>query len=354
MNLLDFLFLLIFSCLLSSLITLPVRKLAIKIGLVDHPNSRKLNLEPVPLVGGIILFITTCSSVMLFNISTLKSEMMVLLSASYIMFIVGILDDKVDIRAIFKLAIEICLGYFMVKAGLRIENLHGYLGIYEISIFWQYIITIGTFILAVNAYNLIDGIDGLAMGMGILSLSILSVVACSLKNWDVMVLFISLLGSLIALLRYNLAKENKIFLGDGGSLFLGTIIITGSIQLANTIPPNSLYSFNINILFGMLALPMLDAVRVFISRVSKGKNPFSADKTHFHHCLIALGLEHKTATTIIIFIAFLMIFLSALFGHLLEFTLMGLFIQILFISFSYILNLLNSMFKWQKEMKLLE
>lgn len=297
------------AALLLTYILIPVfRKMAFRIQLVDNPNHRKVHQSSVPLVGGISIFISTTLSLWLvlpfeLEVFNFKNVFM----AAFILLLVGVIDDRFDLRASLKLGIQLILAHCVFEQGIRIESLYGLMGVFELSYWAQFILTIVVITGVVNAFNLMDGIDGLAAGIGLVSFMVFSVLSMITGQTAMALMFLTLIGSLLAFLRFNLSKNHKIFMGDAGSIVLGFILVVSSIRLLQSAHNSEYPSWVIFGVISVLFVPVMDALRVFRGRAKSGKSPFNADKTHLHHLVLSVGLQHNTTTIIILSImAFIM------------------------------------------------
>ena len=210
------------------------------------------------------------------------------------------MDDKTDIKAIYKLGIQICISIIIASSGIRITSLYGLFGIYEIDVLAQYIITVLVIAAAVNAFNLIDGIDGLAGSVAGIGFILLLAIAVIEKNYGLMELVMLFIGGIAAFLRYNFSKKNKVFLGNSGSLFLGYFLVSIGIYISKFDHPASGFPHGLFFLLFVFTIPMIDSVRVYADRVLQGKSPFNADKSHIHHYLLQLGISHKKITVLFV------------------------------------------------------
>lgn len=283
-------------------VLIPVlRKAATCIGLVDHPNFRKVHSNCVPLVGGIAVFISANLAMLvslLFDQSVKSLELLFVLAL--MLLIMGAIDDRRDLRAILKLGIQLVIAHFVFMSGVRIESLYGIFGIYELAGWAQYLLTVVIISGVVNAFNLMDGIDGLAAGMAIAGLGLFTVLAFITGQYQLALVFLTFIGSLLSFLRYNFSRKNKIFMGDAGSLVLGFIMVVGGIQmLQSTVSQSSEMIVLIGVM-SVLMVPVLDAMRVFRIRIIAGKSPFAPDKNHLHHLVLAMGLRHSLASLTIV------------------------------------------------------
>jgi UDP-N-acetylmuramyl pentapeptide phosphotransferase/UDP-N-acetylglucosamine-1-phosphate transferase len=207
----------------------------------------------------------------------------------------------------------------------------GIFGVYELPVTVSYILTIFTILVIINAYNLIDGIDGLAAGIGVIASFTFGIFLYMVENTVLATLSFALCGSLIAFLYYNLSNA-KIFMGDTGSLIVGLILSILAINFieANINNPKTSEElseflqlhFNISnisidlsksapaIAIGILIIPLFDTLRVFFFRIIRRTSPFRPDRNHIHHKIIALGLNHKKASFILYFVNIIFIALS--------------------------------------------
>ena len=199
-----------------------------------------------------------------------------------------------------------------------------------------------------------DGIDRLAAGIAILGFIVFSILSIITNHYTLALIFLTLIGSLIAFLIFNFSKNQKIFMGDGGSLVLGFILVISGISLLQNTPNHIHHSWVIIGVISVLFIPVLDAIRVFRRRAKSGKSPFSADKTHLHHLLLINGIQHKPTTLIILF---MMTFLI-LFGYL-GFNFLGITFSIVSMLFMFhfvtsILQFNNKLKHWKERIHVME
>ncbi len=278
----------------------PVLLMVKRFKLFDRPASRKEHSIPTPTFGGIAIFAGTFVSLLLwFNFNNHLSVIIFYLSV-IIIFGVGIMDDFRDLAARYKLIIEAGLATLLTISGIRITGLGGLFGIYDLNIFGQYIFTVITIVGITNAFNLLDGIDGLAGGMGFMSLITLGIFLTLSKDYNYALIAFALAGSLLAFLYYNF-NPAKIFMGDTGSLILGFIISVLCVQLIkiNSIAVTPVVPYIQIFTLGIVLIPVFDTLRVFSTRIWKGRSPFSADKAHIHHLITNEGFSHGLAARII-------------------------------------------------------
>lgn len=343
--------------LMMSLVFIPMlRKIAILIKLVDNPNFRKVHKEPVPLIGGISIGIITLLILLVSSsrIAILKENLPIFISA-YILLIVGVIDDKKDLSAKYKLIIQMLLAFVVAFSGTRISSFYGFLGIYELSVSLQYVITILVITGVVNAFNLMDGVDGLVGGLSILGFTMFTLASLFYKDYLLLVISISFIGSLIGFLKFNISNQQKIFMGDGGSLFLGFTLITLGIKLIEKEnPANESYAYSFLLITCFFSIPILDSLRVYLGRIKDGNSPFKADKTHLHHLLLKVGFTHKKIALTVVVFALSLFFIGFGLISFLSTTLLILSLMALFTIIIKFILMINSLYNWRDEIKGLE
>ncbi len=250
------------------------------------------------------------------DLSTFHGVQYIIISL-FILFMAGIYDDVTSIVWHKKLLSQVIAALItIIFGGLYFSDLHGFLGIHHIGYGISIALTTLIFILVINAYNLIDGIDGLASGMGILALGTMGIWAYLSGDINISIMSLSFAGSLTAFFYYNIfGRKNKLFMGDTGSMILGFAVTVAFISFNNRnvdhdIPYwiNSSPAISIAIMF----IPIYDTFRVFIMRVAKNRSPFTPDRNHLHHYLIDLGLPHSIASSILIIVNMILIVIAYL------------------------------------------
>lgn len=355
MNTILFIITPIISLILTILLVPYARKIAFYINLVDKPNARKVHIRPIPLVGGIVVFISSFFVFTLTNQGWAKmKEIQVLLLGTIVLLVMGIIDDKVDLRASLKLLVQFILAYFAVINGFVIPSFYGFLGIYELSIPFQYLLSLIVITGCINAFNLMDGIDGLASGLTVIGFIAFTYLAFLMKNTFLMLLFLALIGSLLGFMRYNFSKDKKIFLGDAGSLSLGFVMVTSAIWLLKSSHGSAYNQTTLAIGLGVLGLPVADALRVFRGRIKRGLSPFKADKTHLHHLILFLGMQHANSSIAIIIISGIVILMSLVMYHMLGITWTVTIMILLFAFLTGLLILNKNINDWREKLKKME
>lgn len=326
--------------------------IAQKCRLVDVPNARKVHQDAIPLIGGLAIGVIVASLAGLNSVKDVN-EILPIIITSYVMLLVGTLDDKTDIKAIYKLGIQICVSIIIASSGVRISSLYGFLGIYELNVYAQYIITVLVIAAAVNAFNLIDGVDGLAgsvAGIGFIMLLAITVIQ---NNYGLMKLVMLFIGGIAAFLRYNFSKKKKVFLGNSGSLFLGYFLVSIGIYITKFDHPASGFPYGLFFLLFVFTIPMIDSLRVYADRVLRGKSPFKADKSHIHHYLLQLGISHKKIT--LLFIIMNMIILVVQYRFLESYSVYTVLISFMvFAGIFKCIKILNFFTVWKTKIKELE
>jgi UDP-GlcNAc:undecaprenyl-phosphate/decaprenyl-phosphate GlcNAc-1-phosphate transferase len=357
MNMLTQAFIAALEALIIALILIPaVRIGAIKFDLVDKPNARKVHAHPVPLVGGISIAITTVLALILSPkfLEGIQNNI-VWLTCAIIMLAIGLLDDRFDIKPLYRLIIQMSCAYAVVASGIRIQSFYGLFGIQEIPDIVGYVLTIIVITGVVNAYNLMDGIDGLLGGLTLIGVSVLGIISYQYQQYELTIFYSAVCGAIIGFLRYNLSKK-KIFMGDAGSLLLGFVLVVTAIKLLNAVNDQQT-SGQLKVLLlitGIFLVPVLDSLRVYRARVKKGISPFKADKTHLHHLFLFLNITHKTAAFFILVLVLLIISIVVGLTYLIPLIWVVTIGAIIFISVTTLLTLNRSVLEWKEKLKKLE
>lgn len=291
------------SAFVITLIGIPVIiSLITKYKLYDVPNARKLHTSPVPTMGGIAIVGGMVVSLFLwFPFSNSIGQVCFFFSIA-VLFGLGIMDDLKDLPAKYKFMIQLALALMIALSGIRITSLDGLFGLYELPLSLQYTLTILALVGITNAFNLIDGIDGLAGGLGFMSLITLGIFLTMSGDSNTALIAFALAGGVLAFLYFNF-NPARIFMGDTGSLVLGFVIAVLGIRLmqVNLTAAHPVLQHAPIFVLGIVLIPVFDTLRVFAVRTWKGGSPFQADKTHIHHLLTNEGFNHAFATRVICF-----------------------------------------------------
>lgn len=271
--------------------------------LFDIPNERSAAKVITPNLGGIGIFIGFYISVIVTLNKFDLQNITCLLLASVVMFLVGLKDDLINMSPRKKLFYQLLTTMYLIfMGGVRITNLHGLMGIYELDIISSSLISLFAIVGLINAYNLIDGIDGLAAGIGILISIVFGSLFLVAGHVDYAVIAFSMTGSLIGFFFYNVfGRSNKIFMGDTGSLTLGIVFSFLMIKYLG-LPDGPRHIIGSPaIALAIMIVPLVDTIRVMAIRISQKRSPFSADMNHIHHQLLRItDGNHLHASLIII------------------------------------------------------
>jgi len=272
---------------------------------LDKPNGRTSHYVNTPTLGGIALFAGIVISLLLFGNGRFENGFNYFVACLTIILFIGIRDDIYIISFANKLFGQIFVILILIfLANIRFTSLYGFMGIYEISFFTSTILSIFVFIVIINCINLIDGVDGLASGLAILSTTVFSLYFFDTKMYGSLLISISLLGSLIPFFIYNVfGKKNKLFMGDTGALIIGVVSVVLVVKFNELSSSNNAHyiltaapAMSIAILF----VPLYDTLQVFAIRVLNKRSPFAPDKNHLHHRLLNLGLNHIQTSSVLI------------------------------------------------------
>lgn len=307
-------------------------KVAILKRLFDAPgDTRKIHSRMIPTIGGIIIFAGTIFSFSLWfpneyiNDGSLLmraiDDYKFIVSTVLVMFFVGVKDDIIGTAPVKKLVAHVLVGMVLIlMADIRIISMHGIFGIEVLPHWASVFLSLFTYIVVVNAMNLIDGVDGLAGGVGFIAASAFGGWFALAGDPVMACLGFALSGSLLGFLFFNFSPA-KIFMGDSGSLTIGLIISILAIKLINYDVTTIQNDFIIHVskpIFAMAVLvyPLVDTLRIFIYRAVRGVSPFSADRNHLHHRLIDIGCSHKKTVILIYTVNLLIIGLTLFFSFL--------------------------------------
>ena len=285
---------------LTTFFLLPlIIKLAHKNQLYDIPDERKTHNYPVSSLGGIAIFSGLILSMLLVSdFNNYHSELQYYIAGFFVIFILGVIDDIFILKAWQKALGQLAVAAVLtIKGNLLVTDMHGFLGIYSLTHIASISISFFTILLLINAFNLLDGVDGLAASIGLVVCLLFGIFFIMNNVVSYAVLAFSISGSLLAFLMYNFPPA-KIFMGDSGSTLIGLICSMLAIKFVE----NPIIQFNLTsyatpaIAFGFLLIPLLDVLRVFALRIAKNKSPLAPDRSHIHHLLQNKGLTHTEVT----------------------------------------------------------
>jgi len=289
--------------------------------LYDIPGTRTSHFVPVPRLGGAMVFAGVIISSVLFTGMDKAFELKYIIAGLLILFFIGLKDDIVTLqpykKAIGQFTASIIIVFF---GGIKVVYNYPESNVYDFNFLLSLLISIGIFLTLINSMNFIDGIDGLAAGVG-------TIASLSFGTWFILngqisfaVICFALTGSLMAFLWYNLfSRKFKIFLGDTGSMVIGFLLavflirflelnLHGPVMKTTEVAPS--------LALAILIVPVFDIFRIVFVRIIHGKSPFSADNNHIHHQVLQLAGSHAKATAAILSVNLLMIVLVLLFRYL--------------------------------------
>jgi UDP-N-acetylmuramyl pentapeptide phosphotransferase/UDP-N-acetylglucosamine-1-phosphate transferase len=273
--------------------------------LMDSPNQRSSHIHLTPTFGGVSFFMILIFTMLLIRDLDNDNLSLNIIAGLTVLLFTGLKDDLVVISPQSKLLGQLlAIAVFLFNTEMYEINLYGLFEIHKTGMYLGIIVTVFLMLFIINAFNLIDGIDGLAASIGITSLFIYAVIFYFLNDYFYCLICISLIGSLMAFLRFNLSSSKKIFMGDTGSLIIGFIVAgmtikfltldSDSLNTLTFIPKNSIF-----VVGSILIFPIFDTIRVLIVRFVKKKNLLLSDKNHTHHALLNLGNSHIKSSFLI-------------------------------------------------------
>lgn len=295
------------SSVFLSFVLMPcIIKIAHQKKLMAVPSNRSSHKNAVPTLGGVSIFISVILITILYSVINESIQLMTLILSLIMLFFLGVNDDLMTISAKTKFFGQLLVASLVIiVSNHRIEHLNGLLGIHELNYPVSFLFTLFVYILIINAYNLIDGIDALAGSIGVMVSAFFTIFFYVNNLLSLSVVSISLLGALLVFIRFNISIKNKIFMGDTGSMIVGFLLAFLSVKFLNeNYDVNTIYRFkNPEIIIGaLLFYPLVDTLRIFFNRKFIYKtSPFLADKNHIHHKFILMNTNHLQTTRFICF-----------------------------------------------------
>ncbi len=271
------------------------------------PNLRSSHANLIPTAGGVAIIIGIVFSILIWSPKANETNLLSILTAFSSIFLLGLVDDLRGTKPSTKLLIQMFVAFSLVAVGFRIEQLHVTFGIQELPFWVSSLGTVVFIVFTINAYNLIDGINGLMGSLVIQVAILLGLWFFQIEDQLFAIIAFSIAGSVLAFLWFNFSPA-KIFMGDSGSLLLGLTVALLTIRFLET--PLELYhsywaaSRMPFIALSLSFIPIFDALRVALIRIKKGIHPFQADKRHIHHLFLSNGFSHNQTTLILVSINF--------------------------------------------------
>ncbi len=279
--------------------------LARRLRFYDVPNERSAHLEPAPLVGGLAFAVGTLASLLLWSVESVRLLALVLASLVLIAA-VGWLDDWLRLSPSRKLLGQLVVAALLVGwAGVRIKHLEGIAGIGALPEPVAVVVSLIGVVGIVNAFNLSDGINGLAGGLGLWTCAAFGVWMYGAGQTDYALLATALAGALCAFLYFNTLPSGRVFMGDAGSMFLGAaaaVLALKFLAFNRALPEGHAWRMSAGpaLAIAVLFVPLFDEVRVFAVRLLQGHSPLRADRRHAHHWLLRRGFSHGQASALLV------------------------------------------------------
>ena len=288
-----------------------VRIAAMKM-IVDNPDARKLQKEPIPILGGVAVMFgavlgISCTAV--FPETVFNDTIVLIIAVMMVMLYTGTMDDILELTPRLRFLIEImsvCALIFV--GGFQLDDLHGLWGVSVLPDWVAVPLTVFACVGIINAMNLIDGVDGLSSGFCITACAIFSAVFFKAGDMMMFILSMALIGALIPFFMHNVFGErSKMFIGDGGTLVMGAVMSIFVVRVLGVGSPVAQFwdqshagMSAVAFTLAVLCVPVFDTLRVMVTRMLQGRSPFHPDKTHLHHMFIDLGFSHVGTTFSII------------------------------------------------------
>lgn len=267
--------------------------------LFDVPDERKVHSHPVASLGGVGIFGGFLLASLLSIQGYMNPEFQYFFAAALVIFFLGLKDDLIILSASKKFVGQVIAASILIHlGGIRLDSMHGLFGFEELPEAFALALSYLTIIVVINSFNLIDGIDGLAASLGVLTMLIFGIYFYMIDYHAYSLLAFALAGSLVAFLIFN-HHPAKIFMGDSGSLMIGlvnSILVIKFINVASESTVAVPIDSTVAIGFAILIVPLLDTLRVFAIRIFNGRSPFTPDRNHVHHHLLARGMSHPAVT----------------------------------------------------------
>ena len=310
-------------------------------GIVDSPGGRKIHLNVVPSMGGILFVLI---GIVILSVYANQNEGFIFLLVSFsIIALCGIVDDLKDIACLKKFYIQNISSIFLI---IYLSNYFTELVLLGIQLpaIANYILLHLFIVGTLNAINLLDGLDGLVSGISLLIFSIILAIAVNTSNVLLIAVSASLIGGLIGFLRYN-SFPATIFLGDTGSLVLGFFLVLCSLLSSLSLTPQSL---DLTLPIILLALPIIDCIKVLIIRLINKRNPFSADLNHIHFVIHRFGIPHKFSVFFLEMVSLVFIFLALMYikGMHFEAAIFFIILSLLILFIKQLLNIYKTLIKF--------
>ena len=308
----------VLSFFIGQSIVLKLYMFAYRRRLFDPVDERKIHEGHIPRLGGMAFLPTQCCIFLLVIVVLryldviyvdyeLLSQFLLLILGLGLLFITGLVDDLVGIYYKWKFAAQFIAALLIPISGLWISNLDGLLWITVIPGWLGILLTTVVIVLIINAFNLIDGIDGLCSGLTILACTVLGTLFFRHESWLPVIFAFTTVGALAPFFYYNVygrtKRKRRIFMGDTGSMTLGLTVAFLVIRYTAGDPTDPNPGGNLLVAFSVVLVPLLDVIRIIFIRLLKRKPLFLPDNNHIHHFLVDLGISRKNVLWLILLIA---------------------------------------------------
>jgi len=287
-------------------------KVAIAKRLMDEPDDRSVHDRMIPTLGGVGIYLSLMVVITTVGALLDTKILLLVLGSLTLLFFLGLKDDLLILSPRKKFLGQIlAASLLIVFTDTRILGLSGIFGITIMPYWLSVTFTLFVYVLVINAYNLIDGVDGLAGCLAVAGSAAFAFLFIKTNDITMSTLTVAAIGALIPFLRLNFSKRKKIFMGDTGSMIVGFLIAFCAVHFLNKIqisPSSEFYDSAPILVLAIVFFPLLDTLRIFLIRlVILRKSPFSADQNHIHHRFLKLGFSHAQTTIYIVVLNLILI-----------------------------------------------
>ncbi|MBO4416829.1 MAG: undecaprenyl/decaprenyl-phosphate alpha-N-acetylglucosaminyl 1-phosphate transferase [Bacteroidales bacterium] len=312
-------FILMLVAFLVTMLVYPlVLSFARKHSIVDNPDARKLQRVPVPKMGGAAVFIgyATASLIALNMVGNIRLQWALLMLTG--IYAIGLWDDLKDISPALRFILESVIVWIMIPVlGIEINDFHGLWGLHTVPYYVSMPLSIVAGVGIINSVNLIDGVDGYCSSFGMMACAAFALLFYYSGDYVMFSAALFAIGALLPFFLHNVfGVRSKMFLGDGGSLMLGTLLTMFVFRVHTSGTPCAVYEdMGLSlpaICLAILAVPVFDTLKVMFYRMLRKRSPFQPDKTHFHHMFIDVGYTHLATSISILMINLIIIAVTVL------------------------------------------
>ena len=279
-----------------------------KHNIMDNPNARKLQRTPIPVLGGIAVYIGILMGFLVLAYYYMAPVILLSLVAITVMQVLGIWDDVSELSTWFRFCVEsILVGALLWALGMHIDSFHGLWGIQQIDGTVAVVLSVVAGVGIINAVNMIDGVDGYVSGFCMQACLCFSILFLMVGEYVMAGMALVVMASLLPFFLHNVfGVRSKMFIGDGGTMMLGIlVVIFVFLTLSSKSKCSVLENSNVGLVafaLAVMCIPVFDTLRVMTLRILRGYSPFQSDKTHLHHLFIEMGFSHLGAALSIVLI----------------------------------------------------